>query len=60
MTPQEAVEKLDKLKGEPGKWGYDQEVLHKDADNILLEVVHPDVKAAYDKLAEDVGGFWYA
>ena len=60
MTPTEAVAALNSLKLH-NKWGrYDQEQIHIDADKILLQAVHADVKAAYDKLDNDVGGFWYS
>lgn len=38
----------------------DQEQMHIEFDNILLECVHPEVKEEYLRLKEIVGGFWYA
>lgn len=39
--------------------GDDQEAEHSRADDLLVELVHPEVQAAY-KAACDRVGFWYA
>jgi hypothetical protein len=47
-----AIVKLDKLSGQ------DPETDHGEADDILLELVHPDVKAAYERLAKSRAIWW--
>ena len=52
MTPEQAVNALDMLEGS------DPEVDHADADEILLKVVHPDIRAAYERLVHRAA--WWA
>jgi hypothetical protein len=53
-APADAVAELD------GIGSGDEERAHYAADDLLLENVHPDVAAAYERLIERCGGFWYA
>jgi hypothetical protein len=52
VSPEEAIRALDAL-------GSDPEANHTKADNILLQVVPPDVAAAYMR-AMGRWGQWYA
>lgn len=54
MTPEEAIEKLDEI--DDG----DAENVHIVADEILLEYIPQDVRNAYNRVKNRVGGFWYA
>jgi hypothetical protein len=38
----------------------DTESGHIAADDLVLSVAHPEVRAAYQRLATRLGGFWYA
>jgi hypothetical protein len=49
----DAIEKLNEMTGQ------DPERDHSRADDLLLELVHPDVKAAFLR-ARDRCEFWYA
>lgn len=48
----DAVEALDAISGT------DPEKHHGEADDVLLEVVHPEVRAAYERLMDRAG--WWA
>lgn len=52
MTRSQAVDKLNALQTN------DPETAHSDADEILLTLVGPDVRAAYMALSERCG--WWA
>ena len=54
MPDEEAVAKLDALTDQ-GDQGAD----HETADAILLDLVSPEVRAAYERARKRVG-FWYA
>ena len=54
MTAKEAIAALDALKGD------DPEGDHCEADEILLAVVPPTVKQAYERAEFRAGGWWYA
>jgi hypothetical protein len=55
ITTEDAVEKLNDLLYEKS---WDPEVAHSRADDILLSMVPPEVKAAYEELIE--GCRWWA
>jgi hypothetical protein len=54
MSEEEAVRELDAMDD-----GYDQEIAHGDADEILLKFVPKSVADAFERCRERVG-FWYA
>lgn len=55
----EAIQKLDRLTQDAP---LDPEACHGQADDILLNLVDPEVKAAYERVvaATPGGEFWYA
>ena len=53
MTIEEAVAKLDALEK------YDAESAHIAADDVLLLMVPPEVREAWERAQERIG-FWYA
>ena len=54
LTAEEAVKRLDAIDGG------DTETAHADADDILLAVVPPEVREAWNRANERAQGFWYA
>lgn len=54
MTPEEAIQKLDAIPGDCPEEG------HYRADEILLALVPPDVRDAYNRVADRAGAWWYA
>ena len=54
---QEKLEKMDKIYRD---YGGDKETLHGELDDLLLECVPVEIKAMYEKIQEQVNGFWYA
>jgi hypothetical protein len=59
MTTEEAVAALDAIQP-PEQRHRDAEGAHCDADEVLLQFVPPEVSAAYQRLVERVGAWWYA
>jgi hypothetical protein len=63
MTEGEAIAALDAIQPDAqGKvfGGSDPEEAHGVADEILLKLAGPEVEAAYNRVAERVGAWWYA
>jgi len=58
MTKKDVIEKLDAI--EDG----DTEMAHQEADSLILQFLRAnglfDVAAAWDRVEERCGGFWYA
>ncbi len=54
LTTADAVAALNRIKGG------DPEGAHADADRILLASVHPDIRAAWERVETRARGFWYA
>jgi len=59
MDKLEIQEKLDKMTEIYLKYTQDNEELHIQFDNILLECVPQEIKDFYKKV-DDERGFWYA
>jgi hypothetical protein len=59
MTPTEAIKALDRL-CPPTQRYRDIEQAHIDADAVLLELVPPKVRDAYNRVVERAGDWWYA
>jgi hypothetical protein len=53
VTPEEAVAALDAITTT------DAEYAHGEADEIL-QSLHPEVSAAYDRVVERADGWWFA
>ena len=53
MDEAEAIAALDRL-------STDSEVAHSAADDILVSVVPPKVREAYERAKDRCGGWWYA
>ena len=56
---------LDRIEGDRNSNGddyrfIDTERAHVEADEVLLAAVPPEVKAAYNRLVNRVGGLYYA
>ena len=61
MTTEEAVAALDAIyPGEDVAYYADNEAAHGDADDVLLQAVPADVRQAWERVRDRVGGFWYA
>ncbi len=54
LTKKQAVEALDAISG------VDPEEAHWKADEILLMVVTPEIREAYERVIERAGAWWYA
>lgn len=48
------IEALDAIDGD------DPEAAHAHADGLLLDAVTPAIRAAYDRVGDRAGSWWYA
>jgi len=60
MNKLEIQEKLDEMDKIYSEWSHSKEELHIEFDRILLECVPTEIKNHYNKIEEQVKGFWYA
>lgn len=62
MNTEEAIKQLKEL-APKGDWkdgdSFDNEGIHTEADDILLECVDPEIKEVYQDIKNRVG-FWYS
>lgn len=58
LTKKQATEALDAI--QPGTKNVDPEIAHWEADKILLAVVTPEIREAYERVIERAGAWWYA
>lgn len=59
MNVEEGLKKMREAYDKMGNWNYDEENLHSDIDDIIVQFLPPEIKKEYDRI-RDRYSFWFA